>query len=155
MGLVVRVLTKVANSSAGTSFYKWASGDKEQKLLATALPVTETAIVTATRMATVERQKGMTRREKNMVKRQDGIPALFGILVGSYLNKKVFEFSDSIGKKLDTSQVKNAGKIKSALKVITPIFSTCLLMRLVLPTVAAFMSSKIEDKKEKKLDIKV
>lgn len=154
MGMIVGALTKFAESGAGSSFYKWASGDKGQKLCATALPIVETALVTATRMITVEKQKGMTRREKNMVKRQDGIPALFGIAIGSFLNKKVFELSDSIGKKLDTSQVKNVEKIQGALKVITPIFTSCLLMRLFLPTVAAFTSSKIEDRKEKKLNIK-
>lgn len=154
MGLVVNALTKFAKSGIGTSLYKFASEEKGQRLLATTLPLAETVVVTATRVATVERQD-LSRREKNMIERQDVIPAVVGVTTGSFLNKKVFELGKDIGNKLDSSKVKDIDKIKSAIKVSLPIFTTCMLLRLVLPITAALVSSKIEDKKaEKKLDIK-
>lgn len=154
MGLMVDALTKFAKSGVGTSLYKFASEEKGQKLLAVSLPLAETVVVTATRIATIERQD-LSRREKNIIERQDLIPAVVGVTTGSFLNKKVFELGKDIGNKLDTNKVKDIDKIKSAIKVSLPIFTTCMLLRLFLPITAAFVSSKIEDKKaEKKLDVK-
>lgn len=155
MGLGVGALTKFAESKVGFSFYKWASGNKEQKLLDTAIPLVETALVTTTRVLTTERQN-LSRREKNMIERQDVIPAVVGIGIGSCLNKKVFEIGENIGDRLDTVKITDSSKIKNAIKVLGPIVSTCMLLRFVLPIASAFVSSKIEDKKaSQKLDIKV
>ena len=155
MGLVVNALTKFANSNMGTAFYKWTNGEKEQKLLCIGLPLVETAIATTTRVVATEKLK-LSRREKNVLQGQNIIPALVGITLGSYLNKKVFELSDNIGKFLDPKKVENINLVKGAIKVATPILSTALLLRLALPVATALFTSKAEDKKEKnKLNIKV
>ena len=148
-------MTKFAKSKAGSFLYKKASGEKEQKMLATALPLVETAVVTTVRVATTEKQN-LSRREKNTIERQDLIPAVIGIASGSYLNKKAFGLAEDIGKKLDSKKVKDIDKITNATKVLTPIFTTCVLLRLVTPTISAFVSGEIEEKKAKKnLDVKV
>ena len=154
MGLVVDTLSKVANSDIGTSFYKWSTGKKEEKLLCIGLPLVETAIATTSRVISTEKQK-LSRREKNVLQAGHIVPAVIGITAGAFLNKKVFDISENIGNYLDPNKVKDLDKIKGAIRVATPIFTTALLLRLVLPTLTAFITGEIEEKKAKKrLDIK-
>lgn len=154
MRLVEGALTKVAKSNVGSSFYKWATSDKGQKLLCIGLPLAETAVATTTRVVATEKLK-ISRREKNVLQGQNIVPAVVGITAGAFLNKKVFELSENIGKNLDPNKVKNIDLVKGAVKVLGPIATTCMLMRLVLPVATAFVTSKIEDKKAKnKLDVK-
>ena len=155
MGLVVNALSKMANSTVGTSFYKWSPGKKEEKLLCIGLPLVETAIATTSRVISTEKQK-LSRREKNVLQAGHIVPAVVGITTGAFLNKKVFDLSESIGKCLDPNKVKDLDKVKGAIRVATPIFTTALLLRLILPTLTAFVTGEIEENKaKKKLDIKV
>jgi len=154
MGLVVNALNRFAKSNVGTKLYKWASSEKGQKWLCETLPTLETIAATSAYVYATERQK-LSRREKNVLQWQNILPALVGIAVGSYLNRKVFNFGDSIIKNLKPEKVPDAHKIMGAIRVATPIFTTALLMRFLLPVVTAFLSGEIEERKgKKKLDIK-
>ena len=95
MGLVISAINKFATSAMGTKLYKWAASEKGQKWLCESLPTLETITATSCYIYATERQD-LSRREKNVLQWQNVIPAVIGILVGSYLNKKVFKFGENI-----------------------------------------------------------
>lgn len=154
MGLGVRGLEKFATSKTGLKLYKWASSEKGQKWLYESLPTLETVVATSAYVYSTERQK-LSRREKNVLQWQNILPAIIGIIVGSYLNRKVFNFGEAIIKNLKPELVPDAHKIMGGIRVATPIFTTALLMRFALPVATAFLSGEIEEyKSKKKLDVK-
>ena len=156
MGLVISAINKFATSAMGTKLYKWAASEKGQKWLCESLPTLETITATSCYIYATERQD-LSRREKNVLQWQNVIPAVIGILVGSYLNKKVFKFGENIIKNLKPEVIPDAHKIMGAIKVATPIATTAMLMRFILPVATAFASGEIEEykSKKKKLDVKV
>ena len=118
------------------------------------MPLIETGLATASRVYATEKQD-LSRREKNILQAGHIVPAIFGIGIGTFLNKKVYDMADNITKYLDPNKVKDIPKINNALKVGLPIFTTALLMRLALPVITAFVTGEIEEHKaKKKLDIK-
>lgn len=149
MGLVVNLLTGFANSKTGTKLYKWASSEKGQKWLYESLPTLETIVATSCYVCATEKQK-LSRREKNVLQWQNIIPAIIGIAAGSFLNKKVFNFGENIIKNLKPEAVKDAHKIMGGIRVATPIATTAVLMRFLLPVTTAFVSGEIEEKRSKK-----
>lgn len=155
MGIVVNALTGLARSEAGQNFFRWATTEKGKSSLCTKMPLVETVIATASRVYATEKQKNLSRREKNVLNAGHTVPAVFGIFIGSKLNKKVYDMADIITSYLDPKKVKDIPIIKNALRVALPIFSTALLMRLALPVTTSFVMGEIEEYKEKKkLDIK-
>ena len=156
MGLMVNLLSKIANSKPGLKLYKWASSEKGQKWLYETLPTLETITATSCYVLATERQD-LSRREKNVLQWQNVLPAIVGMVVGTYLNKKVFNFGENIIKNLKPELVKDAHKIMGGIRVATPIATTALLMRFALPVATAFVSGEIEERRaqKKKLDVQV
>lgn len=155
MGIVVNALSRVAKSEVGQNFFRWATTEGGKNSLCTGMPLVESVIATASRVYATEKQKNLSRREKNVLDAGHIVPAIFGVLIGSKLNKKVYNMADDITKHLDPNKVKDIPKIRNALRVGLPIFSTALLMRLALPVMTAFVTGEIEEHKaKKKLDIK-
>ena len=156
MGLTIKALEKFATSKVGTKLYKWASSPKGEKWLYESLPTLETVVATSCYVYATERQK-LSRREKNVLQWQNILPALIGMAIGTYLNRKVFNFGENIIKHLKPELIPDAHKIMGGIRVATPIFTTALLMRWALPVATAFVSGEIEEyksKKKEKLDIK-
>ena len=152
--MIVNTLVNFAKSNVGTNLYKWGASEAGKMFLCTKMPLIETGLATASRVYATEKQD-LSRREKNVLQAGHIVPAIFGISIGSVLNKKVYDLSDNIVKGLDSNKVKDIPKIKSALRVGLPLFSTAFLMRLALPVATAFVSGEIEEHKaKKKLDIK-
>jgi hypothetical protein len=156
MGLTVKALEKFATSKIGTRLYKWASGEKGQKWLYESLPTLETVVATGCYVYATERQK-LSRREKNVLQWQNVLPALIGMAVGSYLNRKVFKFGEEIIKNLKPELIPDAHKIMGGIRVTLPLVTTAILMRWALPVATAFVSGEIEEyksRRKEKLDIK-
>lgn len=155
MGLIVDILSRIANSKTGVKLYKWASSEKGQKWLYESLPTLETVVATSCYVYATEKQD-LSRREKNVLQWQNVIPALIGMGAGTYLNKKVFNFGENIIKNLKPELVKDAHKIMGGIRVATPIATTAIIMRFALPVATAYVSGEIEERRarKKKLDIK-
>ena len=155
MGLTVKAIEKFATSKPGTKLYKWAASEKGQRWLYESLPTLETVFATGAYVYATERQD-LSRREKNVLQWQNVIPAIVGIIAGSYLNKKVFSFGEKIIKNLKPELIEDSHKIMGAIRVMTPIATTAVLMRFLLPVATAYASGEIEEKRaqKKKLDIK-
>lgn len=156
MGIMTRAVEGFAKSRLGTKLYSWAASEKGQQFLYKQMPQMETVISTACYVVATERQKNLNRREKNILQWQNIGPAAIGIVVGSYLNKKVFEFGEKVMKHVDPSKVKDVHKIRGAISVAFPIIVTGALMRWLLPVGTAFVSGEIEERrnKKKKLDVR-
>ena len=157
MGLGVKLLEKFATSKTGTKLYRWASSEKGQKWLYNSLPTLETAVSTTCYVVVTERQD-LSRREKNVLQWQNILPAIVGMAVGSYLNRKVFNFGEEIIKNLKPELVPDAHKIMGGIRVTLPLVTTAILMRWALPVITAYISGEAEEKRAQKkkegLDIK-
>ena len=156
MGLIVRLLEKFATSKTGTKLYKWASTEKGQKWLCESLPTLETVVATSCYVYATEKQD-LSRREKNVLQWQNVLPALAGMAMGTYLNKKVFSFGENVIKNLKPEVIPDAHKIMGGIRVALPLVTTAILMRWALPVATAFISGEIEERRSKKkegLDIK-
>ena len=154
MGIVVGALTKFAKSGIGTTLYKWGTSEKGKEFLCVGMPLIDTVLATGSRVYATEKQK-LPRREKNILQAGHIVPAIFGLGIGSVLNKKVFGMAESISKYLDPKKVKDVDKVKTAIQVLAPMLTMATLMRFALPVATAFVSGEIEEKKaKKKLDIK-
>ena len=154
MGIVVGALTRFAKSGIGSSLYKWGTTEKGKEFLCVGMPLLDTFLSTASRVYATEKQK-LTRREKNILQAGHIVPAIFGIGIGSVLNRKVYDLADNVTKYLDPNKVKDINKINSALKVGFPLLTTAMLMRLILPIATAFVTGEVEERRaKKKLDIK-
>lgn len=158
MGLGVKALEKFATCGTGTKLYKWASSEKGQKFTATNLPTIESAVAGVMYVIATERQNNLDRREKNVLQWQNVITSIIGITLGTYLNKKVFDFGERVISHLDNNKIEAPHKIHGAIKVLGSIAITATIMRLVMPVATAFFSGEIEEyksKKNKKLDVKI
>lgn len=154
MGIIVKSLVKFANSNVGENLYRWGSTSKGKQFLCQSLPLIDTALATASRVYATEKQD-LSRREKNVLQAGHIVPAIFGIGIGSVLNRKVYSLADKVAEKLDPKKVKDIPKIRGALRVGLPLLSTALLMRLVLPVATSFVSGEIEERRaKKKLNLK-
>ena len=156
MGLIVDLLTRFANSKTGVKLYKWASSEKGQKFTATTLPTIESAIAGTMYVIATERQKNLDRREKNVLQWQNVSSSVIGITLGTYLNKKVFDFGEKVISYLDPKKIEAPHKISGAIRVLGSIFITASVMRFLMPVATAYISGEIEERRaqKKKLDIK-
>jgi len=88
---------------------------------------------------------------------QNVLGGVAGVCIGSALNRKVSKFANELAPKID-KKVVDTHKIEAGLKVGLPIAVTGVLMRFIVPTAVAWISTIIEDhrraKKQQKLDIK-
>ena len=156
MGIITKAVGGFAKSKIGTRLYKWAASEKGQRFLYRQMPQMETVISTACYVVATERQKNLNRREKNVLQWQNIGPAVIGVAIGSYLNKKVFELGEKVMKYVDPHKVKDVHKVRGAISVAFPIIVTGMLMRWLLPVGTAFVSGEIEERRnKKKLDVKV
>ena len=156
MGIATRAIEGFAKSKMGTKLYKWAASEKGQQFLYKQLPNIESVVSVGLYCLATERQKNLSRREKNVLQWQNVLPGIVGITLGSYLNKKVYNFGEAIMKHVDPSKVKDVHKIRGAVSVALPLVTTALIMRFASPVITAFISGEVEERrnKKKKLDVK-
>ena len=120
------------------------------------MPNIESVVSVGLYCLATERQKNLSRREKNVLQWQNILPGIIGISLGAYLNSKVYKFGEQVMKHVDPSRVKDVHKIRGALAVLLPITTVACIMRFAAPTLTAFISGEIEERrnKKKKLDVK-
>ncbi len=156
MGIATRAIEGFAKSKMGTKLYKWAASEKGQQFLYKQLPNIESVVSVGLYCLATERQKNLSRREKNVLQWQNILPGVIGISLGAYLNNKVYKFGESIMKYINPDRVKDVHKIRGALAVLLPLGMTATIMRFAAPTITAFISGEVEERrnKKKKLDVK-
>jgi hypothetical protein len=141
----------------GTKLYSWAASEKGQRFTATSLPTIESAVAGTMYVIATERQKNLDRREKNVLQWQNVLSSGLGITLGTFLNKKAFDFGEKVIKYLDEEKIESPHKVHGAIRVLGSIFVTASIMRFVMPVLTAYISGEAEEykAKKKKLDVKV
>lgn len=142
-------------------FFQKAGDPKHADFFNNSLPTWETAASTAMYCINTELQvkKGNIPREQgNVLQWQNVLSCAAGMVVGSWLNRKVSKFANKLIPKLKPELIEDAHKVTGGLKVILPLTATAMLMRCVIPTVIAQASTIIEDhrreQKKKGLNVK-
>lgn len=139
------------------NFYKKACDPKHASFFNNTLPTLETLASTACYMVATEKQKDIPKDQKALLQWQNVLSCVGGMVIGSYLNRKVSKVANEIAPKIDKN-ICDVHKVSAGLKVGLPLIATALLMRCVVPTVVAQASSMLEDhrraKRDGKLDIK-
>ena len=154
MGVGINPIEWFAKTKVGTRFYKWAASEKGQRFTATTLPTLESVAAGTMYVIATECQNNLDRREKNVLQWQNVLSSICGISIGSYLNKKAFDFGEKIIKHVDPKKVPDVHKSQGAIRVLGSIFMTALTMRYAMPVITAFASGEIEEYRnnKKKLD---
>lgn len=151
----VNPIKRFFESKAMQKFYKKACDPKNVDFWNNTLPLIETSTCTAFYMLNTETQKDLPRDQKNILQYQNILNCVAGVWLGGMFNKKVTKFINKLTPKLNKDLIKDVHKVEAGVKILGPTVIMAMLMRVISPTVTAFVSTKIEDKRrENKLDIK-
>lgn len=125
-------------------FYKKACDPKNAGFFNNTLPTLETLASTACYVVATERRKDIPREQKNVLQWQNVLSGVAGMVVGSYMNRKVSKFANDLAPKID-KKICDVHKVEAGLKVGLPLLATALIMRFVMPIVTTQASTMIED----------
>lgn len=156
---VSKILETIAKSKPGQKFYNWCAQPGNDKFLNNTLPQVETVLSTGCYVWSTARQKNIDKDRKQLLQIQNVGSGAVGLVVAGAANKWIGKQSEAIIKDLDPNVLdpKTIRKVSTGLRVIAPVLTTALVMRLALPTLIAGFSGKVMDKvrekREGKLDI--
>lgn len=136
-------------------FYKKACDPKNAGFFNNTLPTLETLASTACYVVATDRRKDIPKEQKNVLQWQNVLSGAAGMVVGSYMNRKVSKFANELTPKID-KKICDVHKVKAGICVGLPLLATALIMRLVMPIVTTQISTEIEEKRRSnKLNIRV
>lgn len=154
-----KIFESIAKSNIGQRFYKWSASPGKDKFLNNTLPTIETIVSTGIYCWSTARQKNIEKPQRDLLQWQNVLSGAAGVIVGTFANRFFYNQTEKIVKDLDPSKLdmKTLRKVGTGLRVVTPIICTAAIMRWITPSITAFISGKIMDKKrsQQKLDIKV
>ena len=152
----VNPLKSFFESKAVQKFYKKVCDPKKEAFFNNTLPTLESVASTMCYIWSTEKQKDIPREQKNILQWQNVLSGVAGVAVGSYLNRRVTKFADKLVPLINKEQIPDVHKVVTGTKIVLPLITTAILMRMVAPTVVAQVSTIIEDRRreKKKLDVK-
>lgn len=157
---VSRILETIAKSKSGEKFYKWCAQPGKDKFLNNTLPQVETVLSTGCYVWSTAKQKNIDKDRKQLLQIQNVGSGAVGLVLSSAANKWIGNQTENIIKDLDPNKLdpKTIRKVSTGLRVIAPVLTTAICMRLLIPTVLACFSGKVMDKvrekrEERKLNI--
>lgn len=160
---VNKIFEYIAKSKVGQKVYGWcAEGPEREKFLNTSLPTLETVVSTGLYCWSTAKQKNLEKPQKDLLQIQNVLSGAAGVVVGTATNKYFYNKAEQVIKDIDPRVMdpKALRKVSTGVRVLTPILCTSAIMRWITPSVTAFISGKMMDKKrerenQNKLDIKV
>lgn len=158
---VNKIFEYIAKTKAGQKVYGWcAEGPAREKFLNNSLPTLETVVSTGLYCYSTAKQKNLEKEQKDLLQWQNVLSGVAGVAVGTATNRYFYKKAEGVIKDIDPTKFdpKSLRKISTGIRVITPMICTAFIMRWIAPSVTAFISGKIMDKKresncQKKLDI--
>ena len=150
MGLI----QKIALSNWGQKFYKYAADPKNKRFFDTTLPSIETVIATSCYCWATARQKNIDPDQRALLQWQNIGSGVVGFGIGSFLNRKVYNFAEKVIPHIDKKIVPDIHKVVGGLQVLLPCFATAVTMRMAIPSVIAWFSGKAEEVRRAKRDEK-
>lgn len=156
---ISKIFEAIAKSKPGQKFYKWCASPGKDKFLNNTLPQVETVLSTTAYVWSTAKQKNIDDDRKKLLQIQNIGSGAAGLVLGTAANHWISNQTDKIVKDLDPKVMdpKAIRKVSTGLRILAPVASTALVMRLLIPTALACFSGKVMDKhrekKERKLDI--
>lgn len=154
----VNPLKSFFESKTMQKFYKKACDPKHDAFFNNTLPTLESVASTICYVVATEKTGEIPREQKNVLQWQNVLSGVAGVAIGSMANRKVTKFANKLVPLIDKEHVEDVHKVIAGTKVVLPLITTALLMRLVMPVVVAQASTMIEDhrraKKNQKIDVK-
>ena len=157
-----KIFETLAKSKVGQKVYGWcAEGPAREKFLNNSLPTLETVVSTGLYCFSTAKQKNLEKEQKDLLQWQNVLSGVAGVVIGTATNRYFYKKAEEVIKDIDPTKFdpKSLRKISTGIRVITPMICTACIMRWIAPSVTAFISGKIMDKKreqvsQNKLDIK-
>lgn len=154
----VNPLKSFFESKTMQKFYKKACDPKHDTFFNNTLPTLESVASTICYVVATEKTGDIPREQKNVLQWQNVLGGVAGVAIGSVLNRKVTGFANKLIPLINKEHIEDVHKVITGTKVVLPLITTALLMRLVMPVIVAQASTMIEDhrraKKNQKIDIK-
>lgn len=150
MGLI----QKIALSKWGQKIYKHAADPKNTRFWSCTLPSLETITATSCYMWATHKQKNIDDDRKMLLQIQNVGSGAVGFALGSYLNRKTYDWGEKIIPHLDKKLVPDVHKVINGLRVGIPALVTMTLMRCLIPSIVAWFSGKAEEVRRAKRDNK-
>ena len=154
MVLGVKLLTKFSSSNVGQKFFKVVTDPKHEGFINNVLPTIESGICGLTYIWATSRRKEIPDSQRRNLQWQNVLTTAMGMTLGTLANRHITKYGNELVKHIDTKHIADVHKVIMGLKIMLPALATSVLMRFITPTVASYISSKIEDRNRKKLDIK-
>ena len=158
---VSSIFESIAKTKTGQKFYKWCASPGKDKFLNNTLPTVETVVSTGMYCYSTAKQKKIDKDRRKLLQYQNVLSGLAGVVLGTVANRWISNQTESIVKDLDPKKLdpKVLRKVSTGLRIMAPLMTTAILMRLIIPTVIAGVSGKIMDKEraaraQNKLDTK-
>ena len=159
---ISKILAAIANSKTGQKFYRWACDPNKEKFFNNTLPQIETVLSTGCYVVSTAKQKNIDDDRKKLLQIQNIGSGIAGVVIGSWANRKIGKFGEDLIKELDPKKIdpKSIRQISNGIRIGLPILTTCILMRLITPTLIAAFSGKAMDRErekraaQQKLDLK-
>ena len=155
MGLIQRI----ALSKWGEKLYRHAADPANHRFWSCSLPSLETVTSTMAYCWATHKQKGLDDDRKMLLQTQNVLSGVAGFALGSYLNRKVYDWGEKLVPLIDPKIV-DVHKVTNGLRILLPILLTATLMRCVTPSIVAWISGKTEEvrrakkvENEKKLNV--
>ena len=152
----VNPLKSFFESKTMQKFYKKACDPKHDAFFNNTLPTLESVSSTLCYIVSTEKQQDIPREQKNVLQWQNVLSGVAGVAIGSIANRKVTKFANKLVPLINKEHIEDVHKVIAGTKVVLPLITTALLMRLVLPVIVTQTSTMIEDhrrNKKKELNI--
>lgn len=157
---VSKIFEAFAKTKTGQKIYKWCASPGKDKFLNNTLPQVETVLATSCYVWSTAKQKNIDDDRKKLLQIQNIGSGVAGLVLGTAANHWISNQTDKIVKDIDPKIMdpKALRKVSTGLRVIAPLATTAIIMRLCLPVLLAGISGKLMDKerelrKEKGLNI--
>lgn len=119
------------------------------------LPIGESAVATGMYSLFIEKNDHIERERKPALQYQNLICGLIGMFSANKINQSIQKHQEKIIEVLrNNKNIQNPESLISGLKIAMPIVIFGLIIRFLLPVVSTPISSKINEIKQSKLDVK-
>lgn len=146
--MAINPVQSFATSKTGQRFYKWLCDPKKERFFNCTLLNIDTAVATASYIASTEMQPNIPREQKNLLNWQNVLSAVVGITCGAFFNRKASRLVDKVIPKI-SKNIEDVHKVKTGLAICLPLVVTSATMRFAIPVITAQVSAIIEERRRK------
>jgi len=145
MKIVNNAINKFISKTADKNFY-----DKFNRNI----PIIETAFSGICYAGAIYLNKNLDKDRKPSLYWQTLLGCIFGMTVSKKIDNSINTFKNNVCKELKVSNIDRVDKVVNSFKIVVPLLTVATVTRFAVPVLIAPFSTKIEEYRKKKLDIK-